>query len=135
MLEQCNERRAGDCLLVSRDGQAPFADVKRAAGRAAVAAGIVQHSVSHSMRRQILVVESVAVFGERQLPRQTVTQQDKRLRQLECLAAEFSGEMRIQEVLNATVCRTFFLERTATQKRVTEFAQFLQLFWTGRDAP
>src|SRR5690606_16637994 len=72
MTKQRNKRRAGNRLLVTRDGQPSLADVEGSAGCSPVAARIVQHAVADTIRRQVLVVERVTMDRQRQLSRQSM---------------------------------------------------------------
>ena len=67
-LRACRNRAtktaAWDGLLVTGDRQAALADMEGPAGRAAVAAGVVQHPVADPVGGQVFVAEHVGVRGE-----------------------------------------------------------------------
>ena len=77
MTEQRHVGLLGYGTFVTGDRHTAFADVKCSNGGASVGSRIMEDAVAHAIRMQILAIDLVAISGQRQFARQTMSVTDQ----------------------------------------------------------
>ncbi len=121
--KQAGVRKLGRRLLVGRNRQAPFADVKRAACRTAIVERIVQHAVPYAVGENQTVAKRITVDRQRQFASHAMAaERQGLLGQPQCGLAGEVGKVFVQEPLDPPIGRTAGIvqEQQSLAKRAQE---------------